>query len=130
MYLSRALPEAIILEVYDDEWVQTVDYEHIQFRCRKCHEHGHLFGDFPENIMEGKVKTAEDKNHEGFTKVGSKGKGGKRPQKKMNEDRQLRHNRFKILEEEEGNKETIQDKENLINEKEKEIDMEGITVDN
>lgn len=70
--------------------------------------------------MEGKAKTAEDKNHEGFRKVGSKGKVGKRSQKKMNEDRKARHNRFKILEEEEGNKEIVQDKEKVT-------DMEGIT---
>ena len=29
MDLSRALPDAIILEVCDEEWVQVVDYEHV-----------------------------------------------------------------------------------------------------
>ncbi len=47
MDLSRALPDEVTLEVYDKEWVQTVDYEHIPFICHKFHEHGHLFMDLP-----------------------------------------------------------------------------------
>lgn len=77
MDLSGALLKAIILEVYDEDWVQMVDYEHIPFRCCKCHEHGHLFRDFPTNNMEGNGKTPLDSDHEGFTKVGAKGNGGK-----------------------------------------------------
>jgi len=53
MDLSGALPDEVILEVFDEEWVQTVDYEHIPFRCRKCHEHGHLFKDCPLSKIEG-----------------------------------------------------------------------------
>ena len=79
MDLSGALPKEIILEVYDEEWVQTADYENIPFRCCKCHEHGHLFKDCPIINMEGNGKTTVDRNQEGFTKVGSKGKGSKRP---------------------------------------------------
>jgi len=37
---------------------EAIDYEHIPFRCRKCHEHDHLFGDFPQN--------ATPRNNEGF----------------------------------------------------------------
>jgi hypothetical protein len=43
MDVSRALPEAISLEFRDEEWTQSIDYEHISFRCRRFHEHGHLF---------------------------------------------------------------------------------------
>lgn len=107
MDVSGALLEAIILEVYDEEWVQTVDYENIPFRCHKYHEHGHLFRDCPTINMEGNGKTIVERDHEGFTKVGGRGKGGKRPHKKINEDKHTRHNNFKILEEEEGNKETV-----------------------
>ena len=46
MDLSGALSDEVILEVFNEEWVQTVDYEHIPFRCHKCHEHGHLFRDY------------------------------------------------------------------------------------
>eukprot|EP00253_Pinus_taeda_P025496 PITA_25496 len=35
MDLSGALPDEVILEVFDEEWVQTLYYEHIPFRCRR-----------------------------------------------------------------------------------------------
>lgn len=111
--LSGALPEAIILEVYDEEWVQTIDYKHIPFRCCKCHQHGHLFRDYLTKKVESNGKTSVDKDHEAFTKVGSKGKGGKRSQKKTSEDRQTKHNSFKILEDMEESMEITQDKENV-----------------
>jgi len=47
MDLLGALSDEVILEVFDEEWVQTVDYEHIPFRCHRFHEHGHLLKDFP-----------------------------------------------------------------------------------
>ena len=71
-----------------------------------------------------------DRDHEGFTKVGGKGKWGKHPHKKINEDKHTRHNSFKILEEEEGNKETVQDMENVTKEQDKEAKMEDIIVNN
>ena len=40
MDLSGALLDEFILEVYDEEWVQAVDYEHIPFKCHKCHDMG------------------------------------------------------------------------------------------
>eukprot|EP00253_Pinus_taeda_P008870 PITA_08870 len=51
MDLSGALLDEIILEVFDEEWVRTVDYEHIPFKCRRCHEHGHLFIDYPPSKL-------------------------------------------------------------------------------
>jgi len=33
MDLSGALPDEVIMEVHDEEWVQTIDYEHIPFIC-------------------------------------------------------------------------------------------------
>jgi len=54
MDLSRALPDEIILEVLHEEWVQTVDYEHILFRCRKCHKCGHFIRDCPLSKAEDK----------------------------------------------------------------------------
>ena len=56
MDLSGALPDEVILEVFDEEWVKTVDYEHIPFKCHKCHEHGHLFRDCPLSKIENKSK--------------------------------------------------------------------------
>jgi hypothetical protein len=40
MNISKALPGTVTLEYQDEEWAQTIDYEHIPFRCRKFHEHG------------------------------------------------------------------------------------------
>jgi hypothetical protein len=47
--ISKPLPSSISLEYHDEEWSQTIDYEHIPFRCRKYHEHGHIFREFPLN---------------------------------------------------------------------------------
>jgi len=66
MDLSGALPDEVILEVFDEEWVQTVDYEHIPFRCRKCHEHGHLFRDFHLSKADNKGKLNTMKETKSF----------------------------------------------------------------
>lgn len=76
MDLSGALLDEVILEVYDEEWVHAVDYEHILFICRKCHENGHLFRECPLNKREDNLKGNISKDPEGYTKVASKGKGG------------------------------------------------------
>jgi hypothetical protein len=49
--IAKPLPGSITLEYHDEEWSQTIDYEHIPFRCRKCHEHGHLFRECPLNAV-------------------------------------------------------------------------------
>jgi hypothetical protein len=41
--VSKALPTSICLRYRDVDWLQTLDYEHIPFRCRKFHAHGNLF---------------------------------------------------------------------------------------
>jgi hypothetical protein len=65
--IANALPGSITLEYQDEDWAQTIDYEHIPFRCRKCHEHGHLFRECPLNNAhkEGHPDSAKDKD--GFT---------------------------------------------------------------
>jgi len=50
MHLTKALADSVSLFHDDFEWIQPLDYEHIPFRCRKCHEHGHLFRDCPLNL--------------------------------------------------------------------------------
>jgi hypothetical protein len=49
MDVLGALPEPISLEFWDEEWIQRINYKKIPFRCRRCHEHGHLFIDCPLN---------------------------------------------------------------------------------
>ena len=78
MDLSRALLDELILEVFDEKWVQTVDYEHILFRCRRCHEHGHLIRDCPLSNVDNKGKPNTMKDTKNFQKVVSKGKGGRK----------------------------------------------------
>ena len=40
--ISKGLPDQIILKVGDFYWTQTLDYENTAFRCRHCHQTGHL----------------------------------------------------------------------------------------
>jgi len=128
MDLSGALLDEVILEVYDEEWVRTVDYEHIPFRCHKCHEHGHLLRDYPLNKREENQKTNKGKDLEGFTKVGGRGKGGgKRTQKKPSERKLSSDKGFEILEEEEEEEEGTQRiPQNHQREKGKESNMDII----
>jgi len=80
-----------------------MDYEHVPFKLHKCHEHGHLFKDCTLNKLQDIMKTNTGKNSASFTKMGGKGKGGKKYQKEINKEKQPSHNNFKILEEEGGN---------------------------
>lgn len=75
---SGALQDEVILEFFYEEWVQMVDYEKVPFRCRKRHEHGHLFRDCPLNKIESKTKATSGKETDSFHKVGNKGKGGRK----------------------------------------------------
>jgi len=47
MDVSGALHEGLWLEFRDEDYFQAIDYEQIPFRCRRCHEHGHLVRDCP-----------------------------------------------------------------------------------
>jgi len=76
--LSGALLEEIILEVFDEEWVQIVDYDHIPFRCHKCHEHGHIFRDCTLNKEMNKSRSTIVKEANNFQKVVNRCKGSKR----------------------------------------------------
>ena len=49
MDVLGVLPEAISLEFKDEEWIQSINYKQIPFRCRRCHEHGHLIRECPLN---------------------------------------------------------------------------------
>jgi hypothetical protein len=67
--ISKPLPGTIILDYQDEEWSQTLDYEHIPFHCRKCHEHGHLFREFPLNNPPKPAQEDSDKPKDDFTQV-------------------------------------------------------------
>ena len=72
MHIAKTLPDSIILVHDDTEWTQPLDYEHIPFRCRKYHEHGHLYKDCPKNKTPIVLTTATDED--GFKKVTKKRK--------------------------------------------------------
>ena len=86
MDLSGALPDKVILEVYDEKWVQTVDYEHIPFKCHRCHEDGHLLRDCPLIKVDNKSKANIMKDTNSFHKVVHKGKGGKKGPKQQQKE--------------------------------------------
>lgn len=60
MNLAEPLPDNIELEYHDDVWQQPIDYEHIPFRCRKCHEYGHLYRQCPLNKEEELKRSQEE----------------------------------------------------------------------
>ena len=47
MNVSNPFPKDIFLSFQYYEWIQTLEYEHNPFRCRKCLEYMHLYRDIP-----------------------------------------------------------------------------------
>ena len=43
MNITESLPKSIKLEYEGEVWQQLIDYEHIYFICRRCHEYEHIF---------------------------------------------------------------------------------------
>lgn len=60
MNIAEPLPKYIELEYHDEIWQQPMDYEHIPFRCRRCHEYGHLFKQCPLNKEEETLRKQEE----------------------------------------------------------------------
>jgi len=78
MNIAEPLPEMIELEYAGQVWQQLLDYEHIPFRCRRCHEYGHLYKSCPLN---GPIQQTPSTNNseqsagrddEGFVMVSNK----------------------------------------------------------
>jgi hypothetical protein len=77
--ITKALPGSITLEYQDEDWLQTIDYEHIPFRCRRCHEHGHLFRECPLINTPKESNPDSNKDKDGFTQpTGKRRLGGRR----------------------------------------------------
>lgn len=79
MRLDNALPDLVSLSHEDYEWIQPLDYEHVPFRCRKCHAHRHLFRDCPLNQKASDPDSSDTHAQEGFTKVPSRKRAHKKP---------------------------------------------------
>jgi len=96
--ISQDLPEAIELTHDDEDWVQAIDYEQLPFRCRRCHEHGHLFRDCPLNKPQGNSGTSsENKDGEGFIKVTNRKRAAKRGSGPEVNKKSQTQNRFAVL---------------------------------
>jgi hypothetical protein len=78
--IAKPLPGSITLEYHDEEWSQTIDYEHIPFRCRKCHEHGHLFRECPLNAVHREEAPDTGKDKDGFAQPAGRRRQGNRKQ--------------------------------------------------
>lgn len=79
MRLSKALSDAVSIYHDDVEWVQLIDYEHVPFRCRRCHALGHLFRDCPLNKKPSSPSAPDKSEFDGFTKVANRKKNHKKP---------------------------------------------------
>ena len=65
--ISKDLPTSIKLSWQDEEWEQEIDYEHIPFRRRHCHEHGHLFWECPQiQVQSTNTNSGKEKDVVGF----------------------------------------------------------------
>jgi hypothetical protein len=75
MNISKPLPRSINLEYQDVEWEQTIDYEHIPFRCCKCHEMTIFSKISLSMLLLVQLLPFQKKSKDDFTQV-----QGKRPQ--------------------------------------------------
>jgi len=82
MDVFGALPEVVKLEFHDEFWLQQMDYEQIPFRCRICHEHGHLIRECPLRKMEQQKKETDRKDADGFVIPTMRGKPNRRQQQR------------------------------------------------
>ena len=78
MRLDKPLPDSVSLYHDDFEWVQPLDFEHVPFRCRKCHAIGHLFRDCPLNSHPTPSSPLNPSDQEGFTKVTNRRRANKK----------------------------------------------------
>jgi len=78
MHLNKALPDAEILFHDYVEWVQLIDYEHVPFRCRRCHALGHLFRDCTLSQKHSFRAGPDMPKADGFIKVASRRRSHKK----------------------------------------------------
>ena len=112
--LNNPLPDSMEICLGSSSWIQQLDYETLPFRCRICHEYGHLLRKCPQNKLPQSSTTTmptpkDDKgkphmpegpslDKEGFIPVKTRNKG--KGQKRNWTDRQSdgTFNRFNVLE--------------------------------
>eukprot|EP00253_Pinus_taeda_P027077 PITA_27077 len=110
--LGDPLPDNVEVEYHDTIWKQPIDYEHIPFRCRICHEYGNLYRQCPLNKEEESKKSqvAQQRNtvrmddsERGFQQVVRKrkqNKEGPKPQTQKKSNQTSNQNPFEALQNE------------------------------
>jgi len=78
MDLKKALLDMVGLFYEDVEWIQLIYYEHVPFRCRKCHDLGHLYRDCPLNRKPPPQMDPDNLTSDRFTKVMNHRRGHKK----------------------------------------------------
>lgn len=113
--------------MHDEVWVQPLDYEHIPFQCRRCHEHGHLFRQCPLSInINEQGQKEKEKDDEGFEKVSQRRKTTPKNLIKEDQSHPTVKNRYKVLQEEdEENEQIVRQEEPKGRTKNKEQEIEG-----
>lgn len=97
MDISGELPEGINLKWDDEDCFQTLDYEHVPFRCCCCHEHKHLYRECPLAATTQGGKPKEEKDAEGFTKVAGRKRQARRGQSQETNKKAQTTNRYEVL---------------------------------
>jgi len=97
MDISSELPKGIILTWDDEDCFQTLDYEHVPFRCLRCHEHGNLYRECRLTATAQGGKPKEEKYAKGFTEVvGRKRQAHRGQSQEANKKAQIT-NRYEVL---------------------------------
>ena len=97
MDLSLALSEAIRMIWEDEDWVKILDYEQVPFRCRRCHEYGHLFQECPLNHPKKSVDKASNPVDPSFSKVTACKRGNRKQEHQYSFKKINSSNYFEIL---------------------------------
>jgi hypothetical protein len=92
------MPTSMCRRYRDVDSLQTLDYEHIPFQCRKCHVHGHLFRECPLNKQTEPPKPQLEKDEECFEKFQAKHKSHKKIPTQPNPKGPCTSNSFDSLE--------------------------------
>lgn len=103
MNLAEPIPDTVEVEYHDEVWKQLVDYEHIPFRCRNCHEYDHLYKQCPLNNEE-EPKKSQEAVAGGFQQVTRKrrqNKEGPRSQSQGKPAPMTSPNKFQVLQDDE-----------------------------
>jgi len=133
MDISSELLEGMNLTWDDEDCFQTLDYEHVPFRCRRFHEHIHLYREFPLTAKARGGKPKEEKDVEGFTKVAGRKRQARRVVSQETNKKAQTTNRYEVLGKQADEKNLKEGQDDLSGSKEGGISMQqdgGTSKDN